>query len=146
MAAEITVLGAETQMGGLTESLARFRKHHIEVGDALLNISGVGTVTGEPVDKDTPRPPQKLQAYPKALHHSNGSAIVVEDPKREKEAKALGFRDEPYPPVRVVTSTPALDKKELLDRNTALQSQLTQQADLLEKLQAQLTELQKGKG
>ena len=76
MAAQVSVLGVQSGMGGLKESQAKFRKHHTEVGDALMNVSGVGTSTGQPVDKDEPRPGYQHQEYPKMLYKPNEETIV----------------------------------------------------------------------
>src|SRR3954468_24126991 len=57
-------------MGGLVESVSKFCKHHKEVGEALLNISGIETPTGGPVDKDEPRPAYQRQEFPKMVYHA----------------------------------------------------------------------------
>ena len=143
----VSVIGQINEgMGGLKESLGAFRKHHIAVGDALLNISGVGTATGAPVDKHEARPPYKHDAYPAMLFHADGRQEIVEDAESEKELKELGFRPEPYLKPRVALHDPHQEKKELLDRNRELGAQVTILTETLQKLQEQVAALSNKKG
>jgi hypothetical protein len=142
--ASVTVTGMGNDMGGLKESLTAFRKHHKEVGAALLNISGVGTVTGGPVDKDEERPAYRHQEWPIMLYHADGREVIVGDPdapegRNKADIKAhldLGFRREPYVKPQIQVLDPATEKKELLATNRQLQAQITLMNEQLQKLAA----------
>ena len=120
-------------MGGLKESLAKFRKHHHDVGDALLNISGVGTPNGESVDQDEPRPTYVHQDYPRTMYHADLRQETVQDATEQKALEAQGFRTKPYARPQIAVHDPATEKKELVDRNRELQGTISQ---LLERLEA----------
>ena len=145
MGANVTVLGVNSGMGGLKESLTKFKKHHEEVGEALMNISGVGTANGEKVDKDEPRPPYQHQAFPKMVYHADGRELTVNDTVAHADAKKRGFRDEWYPKPQVQVLDPATEKKALLDERDQLRAQLATQGDLLAKLAARLETIEVGK-
>ncbi len=138
----VNVVGmANDGMGGLKESLTVFRKHHKDVGESLLNVSGIGTATGEPVDKDEERPAYEHEEYPKMLYHVDRREQTVENPTEQKAAEKAGFRTAPYPKAQVHVGDPAAEKKELLDRNQELQGQVSVLTENFDKLQAQLNEL-----
>jgi hypothetical protein len=141
MAASISVIGVQDGMGGLKESQAKFRKHHGEVGDALLNISGVGTATGAAVDKDEPRPGYQHQEFPKMLYKPNEEVIVTNKADMDAHLRA-GWRDEPYLKPQVAVLDPATEKKALMETNAQQQAQLTVQNEMIQKLQARLEALE----
>ena len=142
MAANVSVSGMPRTMGGLRESQTAFRKHHIEVGDALLNISGVGTVTGEPVDKDEPRMPYVPQQFPKMIFHPEHGELVVNDQAELDEALRQRYRLEPYPKPQVAIEDPKVEKKQLQDKLKHQDGVINQQNDLLAKLTARLEALE----
>ena len=145
MPASVTVMGlTERPMGGLKESMAVFTKHHKEVGDALLNISGIGTVDGQMADKDEPRllyNPNDHR-WPTRVHHSDGREQDVADKAELDAAVKAGFRREPYRKPQVHVADPATEKKALMDQladqrqqNVVLTDQLTKLADRLSALE-----------
>ncbi len=138
MSANISVIGVQEGMGGLKESISKFRKHHGEVGDALMNISGLGTVTGDPVDKDEPRPAYHHAEWPMMIYHADGRERVVQDHREYEEWRGKGFRDDPYPKPQVAVLDPATEKKALMETNRQLQGQVTTQQDLIDRLSARL--------
>lgn len=159
--ANVTVAGLMTNdgMGGLKESVAKFRAHHKEVGDALLNISGIDTLTGEPTDKDEPRPAYQRQEFPKMVYHAEKGELIVEDVDDVggkmglRSALKAGYRREPYPKPIVVVNDPATEKKALMDHNQQLQGQITSQNDvierqnkLMESMAVRLSALEEGAG
>ena len=101
--------------GGLKESQVAFRKHFTEMGHALLNISGVGTIDGEPVDKDEDRLPYDPRAnqWPKAAYHADGRFEVAVTATDMEELVSRGFRKEPYPKIQIAIGDPQAEKKEL---------------------------------
>jgi len=139
MSANVHVAGLQNDgMGGLKESTAKFRKHHKDVGDALLNISGVDTVSGGPVDKDEPRPTYHRQEFPKMIYHAEKGEYIVGDKAELDEYLADGWRKEPYSKPKVVVLDPAVEKKAVMDENARRRGQLATQGDILEKLAARL--------
>lgn len=134
MAAEIAVIGMDAEIGGLDESVAAFAKHHREVGDALLNISGIGTATGDVVKKDVPRPAYRHEAWPKMVYHPDGRERIVANPGELKAAIEDRFRETPYPKAQVAVGDPAAEKKALLERNQELEGKLTVQNEMLTEL------------
>lgn len=142
MSASVNVVGLQNDgMGGLNESLAKFRKHHAEVGDALLNISGIGTKDGKPADKDEPRPAYVHQEYPKQTYHADGRELVVRNDKELRDAQKQAFRTEQYLKPRVHVGDPLAEKKELLDRNRELGGQVSILTEALQRLQQQVEAL-----
>ena len=139
MGAHVSVIGVQDGMGGLKESQAKFRKHHQEVGDALLNISGVGTSTGDKVDKDEERPGYKHQEFPKMLYKPNEEVIVSNKADMEVHTKA-GWREEPYPRPQIAVLDPATEKKNLMDTNQQLQAQLIRMQERLEAIESAATD------
>ncbi len=141
--ANVHVAGIQNDgMGGLKESQAKFRKHHADVGDALLNISGVDTVTGGIVDKDEPRPHYRPQPFPKMIYHAEKGELVVHDQQELEQYIGEGWRKEPYPRPKVVVMDPAVEKKAQMDESARLRGVIAQQNDLLEKMAARLEALE----
>lgn len=133
----VSVMGqADRPMGGLTESLAKFRKHHAEVGDALLNLSGIGTAAGQPVDKDEPRPDYVHREYPKLIYHADGREQMAADDKELKAAQKAGFRAEPYPKVQIALGDPKAEKKALEEKIAQLEGMIRTLADKQERSDA----------
>ena len=120
--------------GGLKESLLKFRKHHSDVADALLNITGIGTPTGEPVEKDEDRIPYQHQEFPRMVYHVDGRELVVENDKELASAMKGGFRKEAYPKVRVVVADAATEKKAQQDTNLDMQARIRGLMDEIERL------------
>lgn len=145
MGANISVIGLNDGMGGLKESLSKFRKHHSEVGDALMNISGVGTKDGNPVDKDEARAPYEHQDFPRMLYHAEGMEELAQDLAGQRALVERGFRLVPFTKPQVQVNDPATEKKELLDRNRALAGELTLQREELARMKEQLAELTKSR-
>lgn len=141
MPANINVIGEVKDMGGLKESIAEFRKHHDEVAQALLNISGIGTEKGRVVDKNEPRPEYEHQDYPRMVYHPvKGEEIALYE-KHEAQLVKAGYRREPYPKPQVAVADPATEKKLLLDQNQELRGQISILTESFQQLQAQLAEL-----
>ncbi len=132
----VTVSGiVSKEMGGLKESLGAFRRNVHEDADAILNITGIATPTGQPVDKDDPRMPYVMQPYPKMVYHADGREVVVDDERELKMFQGQGFRTMPYIKPQIQVLDPATEKKELLDTNRQLQTQITLQNERLAKLE-----------
>lgn len=110
MAANVSVSGMPREMGGLKESIVAFRKHHTEVGAALLNISAVGTEDGLPHDKDDPRPDYTPQPFPKMVYHAEKGELTVYDDDELNEALRQKYRKEPYAKPQVALADPKAEK------------------------------------
>jgi hypothetical protein len=143
MAAGVSVTGMPREMGGLRESMSAFRKHHHEVGDALLNISGVGTIDGQPADKDEPRQPYVRQDYPKMVYHADGREEICATQADFNALRPKGFRAEPYPKVQIAMADPKAEKVALQKSLAEKDGQLATMADMLSKMQAQIDALAK---
>ena len=141
MAANVTVSGMPREMGGLKESITAFRKHHTEVGDALLNISGVSTVTGQPMDKDDPRMPYVHQEWPKMVYHADGREEVCVTPEDFHALRPKGFRMEPYPKAQVAMQDPKTEKVMLQKELKEKDGQIATLTDTLARLSARVEEL-----
>ena len=137
MGANVSVIGVNDGMGGLKESQAKFRKHHEEVGAALMNISGVGTATGDKVDKDEPRPGYQHEEYPFMLYKAGEELGRVVKSKAERdEAMKEGWRVEPFPKPQVEVLDPATEKKALMEQNRQLQAQLQKLIERIDKVES----------
>lgn len=142
--ANVTVMGGVQVEYGLKTAQKVQVKHNEDVAAALLNISGVGTVTGGPVHQDENRPAYVHADFPCMLYKpypgEKGQLVVLHKAEME-QALRDGWREKPYPVVQVEVNDPAREKKALLDKNNELESKLIQQAEALEKMQAQMAEL-----
>lgn len=141
MAANVSVSGMPREMGGLKESVVAFRKHHKEVGDALLNISGVDTATGQPTDKDEPRMPYVHQDWPRMVYHADGREEICVTERDFNALKPKGFREQPYPKVQVAMADPKTEKVELQKKLAEKEGQIATLQDTLTKLAARVEEL-----
>ena len=137
MAANISAIGLVQEPGGLEESLAKFRMHHKEVGDALLNLSGVGTIDGHSAKLFDPRPVYnpKDNPFPRMLHHADGRQIIVKNEAEEVAQRPLGFRRDPYARVQVAMADPQEEKARLMRENAELKGQMTTLQERMEKLE-----------
>lgn len=144
MAANVSVSGMPREMGGLKESISAFRKHHHEVGGALLNISGVGTVEGKPVDKDEPRMTYdpKNHPFPKMIYHAEHGELVVNDQHELEEALRQKYRLEPYLKPQVALADPKAEKLATDAKIKAQEGTINAQNDMLLKMQARLEALE----
>lgn len=95
---------------GLKESLVKFRAHWREMGDALLNISGIGTATGLPVNKDEDRIPYEHQPWPRLMYHADSREVLVADEKQVAAAVRDGFRKDPYARPQIAIADAATEK------------------------------------
>lgn len=142
MSADIRVSGIDRPHGGLKEALAQTRKHFREVGDALLNVSGIGTADGKPVDKDDARPAYHYQEWPKMIYHADGREEIAATPIDWARFKERGFREEPYIKPQVEVLDPAAEKKVLMTERDQLRAQLNTQNDLLVRMADRLEALE----
>lgn len=131
----VTVMGGITTEGGLKEALAVQRRHNAQVAEALLNISGVGTVTGGPVHKDDARKPYVHQEYPKMLYKPTEEKVVLHE-QEMKDSIVDGWRAQPYPKVQIAVLDPATEKKALLDTNNQLQAQMIRMQEQMDAMVA----------
>lgn len=141
--ANITVSGMPRTMGGQKESISAFRKHWIDVGNALLNVSGIDTATGEPTDKDEPRMPYVYQPFPKMVFHAEHGELTVENQQELDEALKQKYRLEPYIKPQVAMADPKAEKvalqKELKEKDgqiNTLADKLTKALERLDALEA----------
>jgi hypothetical protein len=130
-------------MGGLKESQTAFRKHHKDVANALLNISGIDTPTGEAVDKDEERMPYVKQAFPMMIYHPEKGEMTVYEASELKEAQRSGWRQEPYIKVRITMNDPGAEKAALEAKLKEQNGVIVQQNDLLQKLLDRVAALEK---
>ena len=136
---------------GLTEAHSEWRKEMAEQGDSLLNISGIGTKTGVPVHKDSPRPAYRHQEYPRAMHHPR----MVADPEhgtaeagskeQEDELIEQGYRREPYARVQVAFEDPKFEKIQLQKQLKERDGQIATLSDQLGRLEKIVDGLSKSK-
>jgi len=133
------------EMGGLKESQNAFKKHHIEVGNALLNISGVGTADGEPKDKDDPRPAYIPQQFPKMIFHAEKGELVVEHQEELDLHLKRGYRLEPYPKPQVAIEDPKVEKAALQAQLKKKDGEIASLADTLQRAIARLDALELSK-
>jgi hypothetical protein len=138
----VQVMGAEQTAGGLKESMAKFRKHHAEEGDQLLNVSGIGTVTGERVDKDDPRMPYVKQSFPKMIYHPEKGELTVYDEAELKAHLAKGYRTEPYPKAQVALEDPKAEKAALELKLKQKDGEIASLNDVLVRAMARLDALE----
>ena len=144
--ANVQVTGIQRTMGGTRESMTAFRKHHAEVADALLNISGIGTPDGQPVDKDEPRKAYEFQEWPKMVYHADGRQEVCVTPTDFNSLRPKGFRTEPYPTVQVAMLDPKAEKVEFQRQLSEKDGKIATLAEKLDRLAVQMEALTAKKG
>lgn len=153
MSANIMVSGLQTgKERGLKESLAAFRKHHTEVGDALRNVSGIATVAtedgrlvnGAPIDPEDPRPaynPAK-HPFPRMIYHAEKGSKIVSTDAEYKEAIKGGWRNEQFLKPQVAVFDPATEKKQMQATLAQKDGQINALNDTLQKALARLEALE----
>jgi hypothetical protein len=108
-----------------------------------MNISGVNTPGGVPVDKDEDRMPYTYQPWPCMLfHHTKGESLAFSEDERQELLRS-GYRAEPYPKAQVAIHDPATEKKQLLDSLQKKDGEIAQLGDVLAKALARLDTLEK---
>lgn len=140
--ANVQVTGLPREMPGLKGSLTTFRKHNTEVGDALLNLAGVGTATGGIADIEDPRPEYQHQSWPAMGYHPDGREAVAETSEEAKDLEAKGFRmRQPFPKPQVAVEDPKVEKARILQEAAdarALNSKLLETINQMNERLAQL--------
>lgn len=129
-------MGVPREMGGLQESVVAFRKHHKEVGDALLNVT-------EGKDKDEDRPAYVRQPFPKMIYHPEKGELIVENDADLKLALKGGYRLEPYPKPQVALEDPKVEKLALEAKLKQKDGEIASLADLVQRLSSRLDALEK---
>ncbi len=140
--ANVTVSGMPREMGGLKESVTAFRKHWKDVGDALLNVSGIDTATGQPTDKDEPRMAYEYQPFPKMVFHAEHGELTVENQTELDEALTQKYRLEPYVKPQVHMGDPKAEKVALQKELKEKDGQITALGDALQKALSRLDALE----
>lgn len=108
----------------LVESITKFRKHHGEVGAALLNIE-------DGLDENAERPAYVYQAFPTMVYHADGREKIAGNAKEVEELTKAGFRGKPYPKPQIVVGNPAEEKKVLMDQLADRDAKLAKQNEML---------------
>lgn len=142
-AVQVQGLPGKTTGGGTKEAQVKFRKHHVEVGDALLNLA-------EGVDQDEPRPAYVKQEFPMMVYHAEKGELIVSGQEDHvdgrlglKSALKAGYRRQPYPKVAVAVLDPATEKLELLAKLKTKDGEIATLTDLVLKMNARLEKLEK---
>lgn len=138
----VVVMGMPLQAGGLKESLAKMVRQHREDTDAILNVSGIGTPDGKPVDKDELRAPYVHTEWPKMMYRDDYSDVVVFDEEEVKAAKAKRFQFQPFMRPQIAVHDPATEKKALVDTIDQLKANINQKDDLVLRMQERLEKLE----
>lgn len=136
MGAAVTVLGMPSDKArGLAESQAKFRKHHAEVGDVLMNLA-------EGRELEDSRPAYQIQEFPRMIYHAQHGEMVVYDPEEMDQYLARGYRREPYPSVQVAIADPKTEKIELQQKLREKDGQIATLSDMLERMEQRLKALE----
>ncbi len=143
-AVQVQGLPGKATGGGTKEAQVKFRKHHIEVGDALLNLA-------EGIDQDEPRPQYVKQEFPMMVYHPEKGELIVEGmedlPGGQlglKSALKAGYRRQPFQKVAVAVLDPATEKLELLAKLRQKDGEIATLTDLVLKINTRLEKLEKG--
>lgn len=138
----VSAIGLQEGMGGLEESMHEFKRHHEDVGNKLMNLSGIGTATGQPVKKTEPRPGYVHQPFPMMVYHSEHGELIVNDADELQEARRQQYRDEPYLKPRVAVEDPATEKRILQTQLKQKDGEIAQLSDVLSKAMERLDKLE----
>lgn len=142
----VSVVGLEyDNVDGLAASLAATFKTHRENGDVILNLEDASRAraAGLPGPKKLdPRPAYVRQPFPKHIYHADGRERVVADPAALAAAKVHGFREAPYPKVRVAVGDPGAEKAALQLKLAEADGKIATQNELLLNMADRLTALE----
>lgn len=147
----VEVLGVANEGNGHGDTMDSFRTAEISNSKVLLNLAA-----GRKKNAPHPHydPAHDDNAWPKMMFHPGlgertvGVSLVGitdEDARADKEksnqkavaqAKADGYRDEPYPKVQIALLDPAAEKKALQDKITEQDGKLVALSDMVSKLLA----------
>lgn len=143
-AEHVQVLGGVNDgMGGLEESRAVFKKHSREVGDALLNLSGIGTMTGEPAKKDDERPgyDPRGNEFPAMIYHPEKGEEIVNTRAELDQMLKMGWREEPYIKPQVALEDPKTEKLMLQKQLKEKDGEIATLADKQSAMEREMAEL-----
>ncbi len=136
----IQVFGGMQQAGGFKASMKEHREHWRKQGDELLQVA-------EGLDHNEPRAPYVHQGFPKMLYQpirgEKGEKIVLNE-REMAVAIEDGWREEPYEFPAIVVLDPQTEKKHLMEKLQAAESQNIQLAEMMTKLAARLEAVEKG--
>lgn len=142
----VSVMGVDyDNVDGIQASLAATFKAHRENGDVLLNLVDAANAradgrTDGPT-KSAPRPAYVRQPFPRHIYHADGRDRVVADQDALDAWKEKGFREEPYPKVRVAPADPGAEKAARIAQDLETAGKIASQNDLIQKLSAQVEAL-----
>ncbi len=139
-------LGDQWTHNGLELSLAKHVESHEANTKELLNIAGA--IEDEkaglpPRSQFAPLRPYVRKPFPKHVYHPDGRDKVVATPELLGIAKGEGFREDPYPKVRVAVGDPAAEKAALQMKLAESDGKIASQNDLLQKMMARLDAFEK---
>lgn len=142
----VSVMGVDyDNVDGIQASLAATFKAHRDNGDVLLNLNDAAQARAEG-RKDGPsknaiRAPCVRQPFPRHIYHADGRDMAVPDPEALEAAKEKGFREEPYPKVRVAPGDPGAEKAARIAQDLETAGKIASQNDLIVKLGQQVEAL-----
>jgi hypothetical protein len=146
----VSVIGQDyDNVDGLQVSLAAHRKAHRENGDIILNLEDAARARAKGLKgpaKTDPRPPHVHRPFPKHTYHADGRDRVVADSEELAKAKEEGFREQPYPVVRVAVGDPAAEKAALQKKLQESDGKVTVLNEALLQMQERLAALEAGGG
>ncbi len=134
----IQVFGGMQKAGGFKASMKEHREHWRKQGDELLQVA-------EGLDHNEPRAPYVHQGFPKMLYQpirgEKGEKVVM-DAQQMAVALEDGWREEPYEFPAIVVLDPQTEKKHLMEKLQAAESQNIQLAELMSKMSERLEKLE----
>jgi hypothetical protein len=134
----IQVFGGMQKAGGFKASMKEHREHWRKQGDELLQVA-------EGLDHNEPRAPYVHQGFPKMLYQpirgEKGEKVVM-DAQQMAVALEDGWREEPYEFPAIVVLDPQTEKKHLMEKLQAAESQNIQLAESMNKLMERLEKLE----
>lgn len=146
MSVSVRGIDYDNEGDGLAGLLAVHAEAHRKNGEIILNLNDAAKARAEGKvgpKKNDPRPPYVHQPFPKDVHHADGRTRTVTAPAQQKAATAEGFREEPYPKVRVAPADPAAEKAARIAKDVETEGKIASQNDLIQKLMAQVEDLAK---
>jgi hypothetical protein len=147
----VEVLGVANEGNGHGDTMDAFRQAEISNSKVLLNLAA-----GRKKNAVAPvyNPDHADNAWPKMMFHpglgertvgvslvgvkdeDDRAAIEKSNLKAVAQAKADGYRDEPYPKVQIALLDPAAEKKAMQDKITDQDGKLVALAEMVSKLLA----------
>lgn len=136
----VEVLGVPGESNGYGDSMDAFRDAHRNNSRIILNLAQGRKKNAPAQDYDPDHPANQ---WPLMVYHPAKGEKTVSSAAELKQAKADGYRNEPYLKPQIALLDPAAEKAALVAKNQELEGKLVATQDLLAKFGERLAAIEK---